>query len=127
MPVSVKRREVQGAAAGIVTDSGKDWGATFNVFVLRAHWFFLEQTEGAGFEPEMIVPTWDAATALPSRALVLALTWSSTTCRSPRRKSCGNADLPGASAQASGRATSDDTLSDKEVSGCRLPPTGGCG
>ena len=127
MPVSVKRRKVQGAAAGIVAGSGEDRGATFNVFVLRAHWFSLEQTEGAGFEPEMIVPTWDAATALPSGALVLALTWSSTTCRSPRRKSCGNADLPGASAQASGRATSDDTLSDKEVSGCRLPPARGCG
>ena len=36
-----------------------------------------------------------------SGAPVLAITWSSTTCRSPSRKSCGNAYSPGASAQAS--------------------------
>ena len=117
----------QNPAAGIVAGSGEEPGATFNVFVLRAHWFSLEQTEGANFEPEMIVPTLDATTALPSGTRVLALTWSSTTCRSPSRKSCGNADSPGASAQTLGCATSDDTLSDKEVSGCRLPSAGGSG
>ena len=46
MPVSVKRREVQGAAAGIVAGSGEDRGATFNVFVMRAHWFSLEPDRG---------------------------------------------------------------------------------
>ena len=58
----------------------------------------------------------------PSGGPALALTWSSTKCRSPSWKSCGNTDSPGASAQASGCATSDETLSDKEVSGSRLPP-----
>ena len=45
----------QNPAAGIVAGSGEEPGATFNVFVLRAHWFSLEQTEDANFEPEMIV------------------------------------------------------------------------
>ena len=32
----------QNPAAGIVAGSGEEPGATFNVFVLRAHWFSLE-------------------------------------------------------------------------------------
>ena len=64
MPVNVKRREKEGVATGIVAGSGEEPGATFDVFVLRAHWFSLDQTEGADFVPEMIVPSWDPATAL---------------------------------------------------------------
>ena len=64
MPVSVKRRGKKGAAPGIVAGSDDDQGATFNLFRLRANWFLLDQTEGADFEPEMIVRSWDAATAL---------------------------------------------------------------
>ena len=38
-------------------------------------------------------------------------------CRSPSRKSCGNADSARGRGQASAYDTSDDTLSDEEVSG----------
>lgn len=70
MPVSVKCRKQKGAAAGDSADSadsaesGDDQGGQFNVFMLRVNWFSLEQTEGADFEPELIVPTWDAQVAL---------------------------------------------------------------
>ena len=57
MPVNVKRREKEGVAADIVAGSGEEPGATFDVFALRAHWFSLDQTEGADFVPEMIVPS----------------------------------------------------------------------
>jgi hypothetical protein len=63
MPVSVKRRDKKGAAAE-TAESGDDKGGTFNVFMLRANWFSLAQTEGADFEPELIVPAWDAKAAL---------------------------------------------------------------
>ena len=63
MPVSVKRRDKKGAAAES-SESGDDKGAAFNVFMLRANWFSLEQTEGADFAPELIAPSWDAETAL---------------------------------------------------------------
>ena len=60
MPVSVKRHEKNDAAEG---EEGEGGGA-FNVFILRAHWFSLDQTEGAEFVPEIIVPTWDVETAM---------------------------------------------------------------
>ena len=63
MPVSVKRGEKKGAAVD-TAESGNDKGGQFNVFMLSANWFSLEQTEGADFERELIVPTWDAQTAL---------------------------------------------------------------
>lgn len=63
MPVSVKRGEKKGAAVD-TAESGNDKGGQFNVFMLSANWFSLEQTEGADFERELIVPTSDAQTAL---------------------------------------------------------------
>ncbi len=60
MPVHVKPRE-KGEAPATETGEG---GGVFNVFILRPNWFSLDQTEGAEFVPEVIVPTWDATTAL---------------------------------------------------------------
>lgn len=62
MPVSVKRQEKE------IAESGEGGGA-FNVFILRPNWFSLDQTEGAEFVPEVIVPTWDATTALAALAI----------------------------------------------------------
>ncbi|MEO8921820.1 MAG: ImmA/IrrE family metallo-endopeptidase, partial [Caldimonas sp.] len=45
-------------------------GGAFNVFIMRANWFSLEQTEGAEFVPEIVVPSWDAATALGALGIV---------------------------------------------------------
>src|SRR5450755_554533 len=63
MPVSVKRREKKDAAAG-VAECGEGEGGRFNVFMLRANWFSLDQTVGTDFAPELTAPTWDATTAL---------------------------------------------------------------
>ena len=66
MPVSVKRQEKRDAAE---VHAGEGGGA-FNVFILRPHWFSLDQTEGAEFVPEIVVPTWDAPTALDALGIV---------------------------------------------------------
>ncbi len=60
MPVSVKRQE-QNVSEAVEAGEG---GGSFNVFILRPNWFSLDQTEGAEFIPEVVVPTWDATTAL---------------------------------------------------------------
>ena len=59
MPVTVKRKEK--ADAGQDADST---GGAFNVFMLRANWFSLDQTEGEDFVQEAKNPAWDAQTAL---------------------------------------------------------------
>ena len=57
MPVNVKRQEKE-------SNEGASEGGTFQVFMLRANWFSLEQTEGDDFAPEIKTPAWDAAKAL---------------------------------------------------------------
>ena len=50
-----------------VADAGQDaetTGGAFNVFMLRANWFSLDQTEGDDFVQEVKSPEWDAETAL---------------------------------------------------------------
>ena len=67
MPVSVKRREKAGAAIEATPSTGdtsEEGGATFSMFMLRANWFSLDQTEGEDFAPELCTPSWDCATAL---------------------------------------------------------------
>ncbi|MFH0134786.1 ArdC-like ssDNA-binding domain-containing protein, partial [Variovorax sp. VaC1] len=63
MPVPVKSRAKSSAAAAIA-DSDDAQGGTFNVFMLRANWFSLDQTHGEDFAPEQVTPMWDAATAM---------------------------------------------------------------
>ena len=66
MPVSVRRQE-KNDAADIYAGEG---GGAFNVFILRPNWFSLDQTEGAEFAPEIVVPSWDATTALAALSLI---------------------------------------------------------
>ena len=66
MPVSVKRQEKND---GAVAEAGEGGGA-FNVFILRPNWFSLDQTDGTEFVPELVVPTWDAATALQVLSII---------------------------------------------------------
>jgi hypothetical protein len=71
MPVSVKRKADKGSrAAG--AESQDAAGGTFNVFMLRANWFSLEQTEGDEFVPEVVTPSWDAAAALAALGITEA-------------------------------------------------------
>lgn len=69
MPVSVKREDKKNETAGSDTGEG---GGTFNVFMLRPNWFSLDQTEGADFVQEIVVPSWDAATALAALSITEA-------------------------------------------------------
>lgn len=62
MPVPVKRREKNDQADSAAEETIE--GGSFSVFMLRANWFSLEQTEGADFVPEIVTPTWDPAVAL---------------------------------------------------------------
>ena len=66
MPVSVKRKEQNDAAEGTAGEGG----GAFNVFILRPNWFSLDQTEGAEFAPEIVVPSWDATTALAALSII---------------------------------------------------------
>ena len=66
MPVSVKRKEV--ADAG---QNAEATGGAFNVFMLRANWFSLDQTEGDDFVQEVKSPEWDAETALDALQIAL--------------------------------------------------------
>ena len=63
MPVSVRRKE-KNEASSVEAEAEAGEGGAFNIFRLRANWFSLDQTEGAEFVPEVVAPTWDAATAL---------------------------------------------------------------
>ena len=63
MPVSVRRKE-RNDASSVEAEAEAGEGGAFNIFRLRANWFSLDQTEGAEFVPEVVAPTWDAATAL---------------------------------------------------------------
>jgi hypothetical protein len=65
MPVSVKRKPAKGEAA-----ADEDEDGIFNVFMLRANWFSVDQTEGTDFAPEVESPAWDAATALAALGIV---------------------------------------------------------
>jgi hypothetical protein len=62
MPVSVKRKADKKGT--IDAESQEPAGGAFSVYMLRANWFSLEQTEGEEFVPEVVSPSWDAATAL---------------------------------------------------------------
>ena len=57
--MSVKRKE-----AADVGQDAETTGGSFNVFMLRANWFSLDQTEGDDFVHEVKSPEWDAQTAL---------------------------------------------------------------
>ncbi|MGS0757070.1 ArdC-like ssDNA-binding domain-containing protein, partial [Roseateles sp. GG27B] len=79
MPINVKRRgdkaegQCKGKDAGEgarAEDGGIEGSGTFSLFMLRPHWFSLDQTEGAEFIAESVVPTWDAATAMAALDIV---------------------------------------------------------
>ena len=73
MPVTVKAakdKSAEGKQNENIEDNAKPAdiaekpATTYKQYLLRPNWFSLEQTEGADFVPELIVATWDAATAL---------------------------------------------------------------
>lgn len=50
------------------TANGKKSG--FTIFVLKPHWFSLDQTEGEKYEPKVDLPEWDKAKALSRLGVV---------------------------------------------------------
>ena len=68
LPVSVRRHDKDSSARA--EEGGAGEGGTFNVFILRPNWFSLDQTEGAEFVPEIVVPSWNATTALAALSIM---------------------------------------------------------
>lgn len=52
MPVSVKRKE---RASGPEAEPGEESPGAFNLFMLRANWFSLDQTEGEEYAAEVVL------------------------------------------------------------------------
>ncbi len=57
MPVILKRKDID-------PETGEEIEAGYQKFIMRPHWFSLDQTEGAEYMPEEITPTWDAELAM---------------------------------------------------------------
>jgi hypothetical protein len=74
MPISVKRRADKAAPAAPAdpAEAGEvvGSGGTFNLFMLRPHWFSLTQTEGDAFIAESVTPAWDALTAMAALDII---------------------------------------------------------
>jgi hypothetical protein len=45
-------------------ETGEKEAFSYSRFILRPHWFSLDQTEGEDFAPEIKIPEWDAVQAL---------------------------------------------------------------
>ena len=58
MPVTIKRKAAD-EATGEEIDAG-----SFQAFMLKPHWFSLDQTEGDDYAPEAKTPAWDAEKAM---------------------------------------------------------------
>ena len=58
MPVTIKRKAAD-EATGEEVDAG-----SFQAFMLKPHWFSLDQTEGDDYAPEAKTPAWDAEKAM---------------------------------------------------------------
>ena len=58
MPVTMKRKGMEGE------DQEESVVGTFMIFLLKRHWFSVDQTEGEALSPEVAMPDWDKATAL---------------------------------------------------------------
>lgn len=58
LPVTIKRKAAD-EAAGESNEAG-----SYQVFMLKPHWFSLDQTDGAEFAPELKIPAWDAVKAM---------------------------------------------------------------
>lgn len=56
--------ESSGCVEGSGADSTRKRG--FTIFVLKNHWFSLDQTEGEPYEAQVGIPDWDKARALPN-------------------------------------------------------------
>lgn len=54
MPVTISKKD----------DAGQKTGDVFNLFMLKNNWFTLDQTDGADFAHEIVIPTWDKIKAL---------------------------------------------------------------
>ena len=54
MPVTISKKD----------NAGEKTGEVFNMFTLKNNWFTLDQTEGADFTNEIVIPTWDKIKAL---------------------------------------------------------------
>jgi antirestriction protein ArdC len=58
MPVTMKRKGMDGE------DQEESVLGTFMIFLLKRHWFSVDQTEGEALSPEVVMPDWNKATAL---------------------------------------------------------------
>jgi antirestriction protein ArdC len=56
--------ETEGSGNASADGTGGDKKGGFTIFVLKNHWFSLDQTEGAEYVPEVKNPAWDKAQAL---------------------------------------------------------------
>lgn len=54
MPVTINKKD----------SAGEKTGEVFSMFALKNNWFTLDQTEGADFASEPVIPAWDKAKAL---------------------------------------------------------------
>lgn len=54
MPVTISKKD----------DAGQKTGEVFSMFTLKNNWFTLDQTDGADFAPEPVIPAWDKNQAL---------------------------------------------------------------
>lgn len=58
MPVTMKRK-------GIDCEDQEEFVlGTFMIFLLKRHWFSVDQTEGEALSPEVVMPNWNKAKAL---------------------------------------------------------------
>ena len=57
MPITIKKAHKDEA-------TGDEVQSTFSKFVLKPHWFSLEQTDGEEFAAEMVAPAWNAERAM---------------------------------------------------------------
>jgi len=63
MPIKIRKRSD-------ASDENDETGKTlFKGFMLKKFWFSLNQTEGEAYEPELLVPEWNYATALDALSI----------------------------------------------------------
>jgi hypothetical protein len=57
MPVTLKRKDTD-------QETGEETEIGFQKFIMRPHWFSLQQTEGDEYTPEAVIPEWNAELAM---------------------------------------------------------------
>lgn len=64
MPVTIKHKEMDNS-----TGEEIETGKVYTRFMMKRHWFTLDQTEGAEYQEPIAIPTWSAEQALMKQGI----------------------------------------------------------